>query len=360
MLQLAYELTNRCDIACLHCLRDKIEPRLDVDTELVIRTLDEAQKMGTRIISFTGGEPTLHPDYITILDEVAKRGFRWITVTNAHNTELFQEVFKDPARRCSLSFLAISVDGGNEKTHDKIRGKGSFKKIVRTTTFLKSQKIPFRFQICLTRFNVGEIEEFIILASTLGAHTAGFGIMQPTKKNVASGLLLSPEEFRRAQMKIDQIKDMFSINIQLNFGFFHPSPMMKCSVLTSNAMNIDYLGNMIFCCQLSNFGDIDYVKKREEIIADLHEVSLLDGYSLMLERTREYNKIKAQRAARGEIKGLDLYPCNYCAKQFGKMDWAKDDPRVRDWLDPERELSSVLREDAPAERSAAYSFFPNY
>lgn len=358
MLQLAFELTNRCDIACLHCLRDKVDVRDDINREFVVRMLDEAKKMGVLIVSFTGGEPTLHPDYIFFIDEIAKRGMRWITVTNGHNFELFQDVFKDQARLRALDLLAISVDGANEEVHDKIRGKGSFKKIMRTASMLQRMGVKLRFQMTLTTANIHQLEDFCVLTSTMGIKQAFFGYMQATQKNVQSGLMLTPEDYRRAQIRIAQLNQVFSIEVGQTFGYYHPSPMYKCTVLNNNAMNIDYRGNMVFCCQLSNFGDVSYVYERQEIVADLNKTSLLDGYKVMLQHIADYNKEKAEKAAKGEIKGLDLFPCFYCAKHFGKMDWAKDGV-VKGW-ESGKSLPQTLLETDPAVPPPKVSISPNF
>jgi len=178
MLQLAFELTNRCDIACLHCLRDKNDMRDDIDPDFVVRMLDEAGAMGVRTISFTGGEPTLHPQYVRFIDEATKRGMQWITVTNGHNRELFQQLFSDTKRLKALELLAISLDGATEEVHDKIRGKGSFRKIMQTVMMLIPMGANVRFQmvnqrqyrsngrVCVTRFEPGnEIRLFCLFTT---------------------------------------------------------------------------------------------------------------------------------------------------------------------------------------------------
>lgn len=351
-LYLGVELTNRCDIACLHCLRDKADERKDLEKDFFLRILKEARDLNVSLIAFTGGEPTLHPDFIRFVDEIVERGMFWNVVTNGHNTELFQEIFKEDKRKTANHLIAISLDGATQEVHDHIRGKGSFKKIMRTATLLKNLGVKVQLQMVLTSKNMEQMESFLVLASTLGAAKAYFITLQATKKALASGLMMTPDQYRRAQIRISELTKTFKIHVGQAFGYFHPNPMIKCAVLTSDALNMDYDGNLTFCCQLSNFGDITYVKDRQEIICDLKKVSLLEGYKKMQDRISAYNKEKAEHASCGKIKGLDLFPCFYCAKKFGKFDWfndpdVMDDPVVKAWNEENRELNRPLVADSP-------------
>jgi len=364
-LYLGVELTNRCDISCLHCLRDKEDERNDLEKSFFLGLLKQAKDLNVSLIAFTGGEPTLHPDFIRFIDEIVERKMFWNVVTNGHNTDLFNEIFKDPRRKEVNHLVAISLDGATPEVHDHIRGKGSFKKIMRTATLLKNLGAKIQFQMVLTSKNVEQIESYMILASTLGAHKVFFMTLQATKKAILSGLMMTPDEYRRAQLRINKLKKAFTINIGQAFGYFHPNPMIKCAVLGSDTLNMDYAGNLTFCCQLSNFGDSTYVKERKEIICNLKDTSLLEGYKMMQDRIALYNKEKMEKAVCKKIKGLDLFPCFYCAKKFGKFDWFNDPdienhPIVKEWNQENWQLKRPLTSQDSPFAPVNPSNLPNY
>ena len=364
-LYLGVETTNRCDIACLHCLRDKVDERKDLDREFFFRIVKEAKDLNVSLIAFTGGEPTLHPDFISFIDKTVEAGMFWNTVTNGHNVELFEEIFKDPKRKVSNHLIALSLDGATAEIHDHIRGKGSFKKVMRTALLLKSLDIKTQLQMVLTAKNVGQIEEFISLASIVGAKKVFFITLQATKKALASGLMMTPDQYRRTQIRINQLNKIYQIQIGQAFGYYHPNPMIKCAVMANDALNMDYNGHMVFCCQLSNFGDSHYVKSRKEIVCDLKETSLLEGFEKMQDKIAQYIKDKAKLACHQKVKGMDLFPCFYCAKKFGKLDWlndqdVKDHPIIQAWNNEDQELSRPLNSHQSPFAPTNPSNLPNF
>ncbi|HEX2341721.1 MAG TPA: radical SAM protein, partial [Vicinamibacterales bacterium] len=59
------EITQRCNLACVHCYADS-SPHLPLTERMTFsdwcRVMDEARTMGCRRLQFIGGEPTIHPD----------------------------------------------------------------------------------------------------------------------------------------------------------------------------------------------------------------------------------------------------------------------------------------------------------
>ncbi len=86
--RLVIELTNICNLHCSYCLRDdealyQTRARF-FPIELLRRILRDARESaGVSFVSFTGGEPTLHPQFSEILKTVGEEGMRAGFVTNA-------------------------------------------------------------------------------------------------------------------------------------------------------------------------------------------------------------------------------------------------------------------------------------
>ena len=63
-VRLIFELTNLCNFSCTHCIRDEEGEKLYLPVALVERVLAEVQPYHTvTYVGFTGGEPTLHPQF---------------------------------------------------------------------------------------------------------------------------------------------------------------------------------------------------------------------------------------------------------------------------------------------------------
>ena len=87
------------------------------------------QAIGIAEVTFTGGEPTLHPKFGEILALVAAHGLKTSFVTNGWNFEKLWP--KLVAHRDAVTHVAFSLDGASRQDHDRWRGDGSFVRIVR-------------------------------------------------------------------------------------------------------------------------------------------------------------------------------------------------------------------------------------
>lgn len=53
--------TLRCDQTCAHCLQGHPDERPDFPLDIYAKLLRDARPFGAKLISFSGGEPRLHP-----------------------------------------------------------------------------------------------------------------------------------------------------------------------------------------------------------------------------------------------------------------------------------------------------------
>lgn len=133
---------TRCNLACENCYIES-SPTND---ELLFITLNEVrtfldeideEKLETKNISFTGGEPFLNKEILPIITLCLDRGFNVLILTNAYRAidkhfralDELNRKFKD-----KLS-LRISLDHFTEEAHEKERGPKTFN---RTLTTIKT------------------------------------------------------------------------------------------------------------------------------------------------------------------------------------------------------------------------------
>jgi len=124
-----------CNLACTHCLvsASPTNRTHEMMTLAQIRPyLDEAAGLGVREYYFTGGEPFLNPEMERILEATLRVG---------PATVLTNGVMLHPERCAELKRLAdgspysldlrVSLDGYDAPTNDAIRGKHSFRRVLR-------------------------------------------------------------------------------------------------------------------------------------------------------------------------------------------------------------------------------------
>src|SRR5947207_1528198 len=97
---------RRCNLACAYCNEydDSSKP---VALEVMCRRLDRLAKLGTTIITISGGEPLLHPDLDAIIARIRHHGMIAGMITNGYllTAERIQRL-----NRAGLEHLQISID----------------------------------------------------------------------------------------------------------------------------------------------------------------------------------------------------------------------------------------------------------
>jgi len=114
------ELTNRCNLRCVHCYTDSHPHSGDRDilsAQDYDRLMREAYELGCRKLQFIGGEPQLNPDFQNLLVAANTIGFEFIEVFS-NLTQLKEETICYAADN-GICF-ATSVYSDEPEAHDAI------------------------------------------------------------------------------------------------------------------------------------------------------------------------------------------------------------------------------------------------
>lgn len=126
-----------CNIECANCYI-KSSPTNDqlayISAVEVAAYLDEIQrdKLGTSEIGFTGGEPFMNPEFLTMLEDALQRGFKALILTNGmkpmQRPKIKQALLALKELFGQQMTIRVSLDHYTKKLHDIERGAGSFEK----------------------------------------------------------------------------------------------------------------------------------------------------------------------------------------------------------------------------------------
>lgn len=328
-LRVIFQLTSRCQLSCRHCIRADTGPRVDLPVDIIKKVLPQAMSYGIRRVAFTGGEPTLHPQFIDIVDLVCTNGFTFGFITNGWN---FAETYKELLPyRDYLEVVGFSLDGAREETHDRLRMPGSYRRVMQAVSICQARKIPFTLQMTVTAESLSELEDMAILASRLGSQGLRYLHLQPTPQVLTQKLDITPEQCRCAESEVGRLGKLYRLPIAVSLGAYHPSPWFQCDALQMREFTIDHYGNLAFCCLLAGYSGGE---EGTEVLGNLDEVDFYEAHRRLIERISELQREKVQRIANGNFDMRDHFPCWFCAKYFHKVDWMKDFPESR-WLQPE-------------------------
>ncbi|MCB9507248.1 MAG: radical SAM protein [Myxococcales bacterium] len=320
---IAFHVTDRCQLNCDHCLRDPARRPVDIDVDLVARVLDQAVRdYAAHEVALTGGEPTLHPRFLDIVDVIVERDLAWHFVTNGLRLErVLPSILAVPARRAGLTAVDLSLDGATEATHDGIRGAGSFRGVLAAAALCQANGVPFVLQMAVNRRNIDEIEQLALMAAQLGAGRVSFEMTQPTGTLLDASLRVDASAARRARERVEQMNAALAIPVSFSDGFPAPSPFVMCEAFTSEVLHVDVEGNLNLCCRHAGIPSDGPPADR---IADLRTTSLVDAHRLMMAMTAGAIAQRLDAIAAGEVRGWDTSPCNFCLKCFGKPHWTDD------------------------------------
>jgi MoaA/NifB/PqqE/SkfB family radical SAM enzyme len=326
MKSIALEPTNQCNRSCRHCFRNKADPIGFLPLETADAVLSQARALGFKMVCITGGEVALYPQLGDLLRLIASRGFDFTLVTNGHRfPEYVLPLLLEPEVKERVASVGFSLDGARAETHDGLRGPKSFREVVEGMALCRNHRLPVFLKSVVTTANRGELTELALLGARLGAVEHGFLYPFPTPNFIRDGLLPSPQEMQETVRWIqDNLMGVTRTKITIE-GRFLDGVRLNCGHLVDH-LNVDFQGNLIFCCTLSHMtvGDGIPTALGGELVADLKATSLREAIVRQFRKATEVMEAKLNGG--GYPGGLAEIPCLWCLKYFGKLDWLKDFP----------------------------------
>ncbi len=175
---LAFEITPRCNLNCIHCRTNasmNLRDRLTFDD--IKRVIDEISTEFKPVVVLTGGEPLLREDVFEIADLIKERGMR---VGLATNGTLVDERMAERIKK-HIDIVSLSLDGSNASVHDDFRKVvGAFGATVEAAKILKRKGVEFIVNSSFTKRNQHDIENTYKLAKSLGATAWYMFMIVPT------------------------------------------------------------------------------------------------------------------------------------------------------------------------------------
>ena len=195
-----------CNITCANCYIES-SPRNDalsyISAAEVAAFLNEAEtsRLPLQEVGFTGGEPFMNPDFLVMLEDALKRGFKALVLTNAMKPMMnhAKGLLALHQRYGAQLTIRVSLDHPDPAIHDAERGAGSFDRTLEGLRFLASH--GFRLHIA-GRAAFGAGQEAALRAE-FAAVFAAHGIAVDAADPVA--LMLFPE--MNAQADVPEITE---------------------------------------------------------------------------------------------------------------------------------------------------------
>jgi radical SAM protein with 4Fe4S-binding SPASM domain len=159
-LSASFELTRRCNFRCVHCylgdqeaLRQHRQQELDTDT--IIKLLNQMVEAGTLFLTLTGGDPMLRTDFIRIYEHAVRSGLLVSVYCNGSQVtkEIASSFKKFPPR-----IVEITLYGATQKTFETITQKpSSYTACMRGISLLRQAGVRLRLKTMAITLNCNEL-----------------------------------------------------------------------------------------------------------------------------------------------------------------------------------------------------------
>jgi len=194
-------ITNRCTLRCRHCFvyrtGNPTDTRHEMDSETMVKRLEALQKEhDIQTMLWMGGEPLIRQD---VLREGTKL-FPKNHVTTNGTIDLID------LPRC---IYIVSIDGPQEM-NDAIRGKGSFRRVMKTLARVPPDFGPtVMCQYVVTRENEDAMEETVQILRETQAQGMTFSFYVPQRNDTSSLTWGSLERRDKAVREAIRLKKLY-------------------------------------------------------------------------------------------------------------------------------------------------------
>lgn len=127
-------VTDRCNLRCFYCMPlqgIEYEPKENIlSYEEIIRLLIILSDIGFKKVRFTGGEPFVRKDFISLLEKVSKLNLYDSIHITSNGTMLSKHIPK--LKELGVNKINLSLDSLSPERFEKITRRNDFEKVIKT------------------------------------------------------------------------------------------------------------------------------------------------------------------------------------------------------------------------------------
>jgi mycofactocin radical SAM maturase len=217
-VNVTWEVTYACNLACIHCLSDAGRKRPgELTTAQCLRVIDRLSDLKIFQFNIGGGEPFMRPDFLDLMAYAHRKGM--VTCISTNGTLIDEDI----ARRLENNrvYIQVSLDGATPASNDPIRGKGSFAKAVKALAHLRERDIEVSINTVLTRRSFPELDKLVELASGFGAklrvsrfRPSGRGLRSWSSLNVKRDQMMAFSGWLAEHLTVSTGDSFFSVSTE--------------------------------------------------------------------------------------------------------------------------------------------------
>lgn len=168
-LLIVWNITKQCNLKCLHCYANAgpYKHKDELTLEEKLNAVDQFDDAGVTMLSFSGGEPLISPDFWKVAEYASGKGMYTSIATNG---TLLTKENVEKLKSIGIKYVEVSLDAPEPKTHDMFRGvEGAWERTVEgIKNVVQSGAFDTAIATTATKYNIDEIPQMIDIAIKLG------------------------------------------------------------------------------------------------------------------------------------------------------------------------------------------------
>ncbi len=252
-------LTNACNLHCVHCFMNagtKLSNELSL--EKWKKVLSDFKQAGGEFVTFTGGEPTMYPQFEAVVIHAHQIGLKVTVLSNG----LLWTQDRILRMKPFLDEIQFSIDGVTEQDNAKVRGKNHFQKVVDTVCAFAEIGVKTSVATTFTWENLSTADEYKCFVDSIRDKVGDKVFFKLTKKMLPGrGKNFSEEENGKYYEQIDAIERYVDPTAgYANFIEGH-EPNVKIRNCGFGGLSIASNGNVYFCNRVHEvdcYGNVNF------------------------------------------------------------------------------------------------------
>lgn len=166
-------LTNKCNHKCIWCSDESLRSRLGgtLEFEKVKSLIEELKEGGSKgIVIEGGGEPTLHPDFFSIVNEIKNKGLAPGLITNGY--------IQPPNPINDFEWIRVSLDASSRDQYYRTKGVDGFNQVINNLMTMSVEKSSTTLGVGYVLTNLNDnpvkLEQLVLFLKKIGINYIHF------------------------------------------------------------------------------------------------------------------------------------------------------------------------------------------
>lgn len=244
--KLRLSLLDACNYRCFYCMPEdsvKFTPKEDwLNSDELFLAVKKLTKYGIDEVRATGGEPTLRPDFVDIMERLSDIPLKKLGITT--NGHLLYNLLPEIKERTNVTSINISLDSLIQEKFKRITQVDGLENVLKSIYLAKELGFNVKINtVAIRGFNDDEIFDFLEFGKKLDIdirflELMKIGVMEKQHHNyfITADEIINKIQSKHVMTKIESDWDSTSINYRFDnvgkVGFIASETKQFCSTCT--------------------------------------------------------------------------------------------------------------------------------